>query len=898
MKPLKSLKQTLTGNTIRMTLFASWSLLTLLFIIYIAGVWLSTSDRLLIQLDSINRLISKETHQQAQQLKYQLKILEKHTKASQLDLTAALKDHDALGYDHSFLIDDQGLLIASTFNLSADLKPDLSKPLIKHKVIESLLLAEQAQFAPTFSLDTANSQHFVPICQSTKIGTATLLCLAVSPENELFNWNSFNKINDTAVSVIGRDYHLLYANPLPMQKRTALGKAVAPQLITENFTIDPKHPPSKVVNMLGLDGVMRIGIVEFLSDQELFVIVSIPTSHAMKFWLQQISIPFFMLLAFIIISRVLARFAIRLFKRAKAVQHVSEVTLNEQKNTLKLLFSNLPGIIYRIHFPSYKVIFITEGCNDLLGFSANDYLISGKKLFDAILDEDKHILSKHAEALKDNNNRYENVFRIKSSNGEIKWVMDRGSLVKQTENVSEGTHYLEGVLLDITEHMLSRQQVEYLATRDPLTELANRYLFTDELVSHIAQHKGNTSLALLCIDLDRFKTINDSLGHQVGDRLLSLVSERLSSCIDENILLARLGGDEFILMMKNPQNLEAVTSLAQTINLAISQPYELDHYRLNTSCSIGISMYPQDSIESDILLRNADTAMFSAKELGGNCFQFYTDEMNQKVHSRLTIETELRRAIAKNEFEVHYQPQVNARSGELEGAEALVRWVHPTAGMISPDDFIPIAEETGLIKDIGDWVLQEACSTFQQWNLEAELNLSLAVNVSVIQLNDRFVLRIKEILNETGLKNTNLELEITESLLMNDVQENIRILENINRQGIRFAMDDFGTGYSSLSYLRQFPIGKLKIDRSFVNDITDDDDDEAIIRAIIAMGQTLKLKVIAEGVENHQQLVLLQSMGCDSYQGYYFSKPLNSHSFYEKYIQPAATQALKNRKHL
>ena len=349
-----------------------------------------------------------------------------------------------------------------------------------------------------------------------------------------------------------------------------------------------------------------------------------------------------------------------------------------------------------------------------------------------------------------------------------------------------------------------------------------------------------------------------------------------------------------MLMMKNPRNIEAVKSLAQTINIAISQSYELDNYKLNTSCSIGISMYPQDSIESDILLRNADTAMFSAKELGGNCYQFYTDEMNQKVNSRLTIETELRRAITQNEFEVHYQPQVNARSGELEGAEALVRWIHPTAGMISPDDFIPVAEETGLIKDIGDWVLNEACKTFQQWNLESGLNLSLAVNVSVIQLSDDFVLRIKEILNETGFNSQSLELEITESLLMNDVTENIRILESINRQGIRFAMDDFGTGYSSLSYLRQFPISKLKIDRSFVNDITDDNDDEAIIRAIIAMGQTLKLKVIAEGVENHQQLVLLQSMGCDSYQGYYFSKPLNTHSFYEKYIQPAAIQSLRN----
>jgi len=399
----------------------------------------------------------------------------------------------------------------------------------------------------------------------------------------------------------------------------------------------------------------------------------------------------------------------------------------------------------------------------------------------------------------------------------------------------------------------------------------------------------------LFIDLDRFKTINDSLGHQVGDRLLKLVAQRLKDCIDENTLLARLGGDEFMVMMKNPANIAAVEALAHTINVVLRKTYELDYYKLNTSCSIGISMYPQDSIESHILLRNADTAMYSAKAKGGNRYQFYTNEMNQKVNSRLTIETELRRAIKQNEFEVHYQPQVNAHTGELEGAEALVRWIHPTAGMVSPVEFIPIAEETGLIRDIGDWVLEQACNTFQQWNLESELNLSVAVNVSVTQLDDSFVLRVQEILKQSGFDKDNLELEITESLLMDNIEENVRIMDNITRQGVRFAMDDFGTGYSSLSYLRQFPISKLKIDRSFVNDITDDSDDEAIIRAIIAMGQTLKMKVIAEGVENHQQLLLLQTMGCDSYQGYYFSKPLPAENFYEKYIKPATENIQKNQ---
>jgi diguanylate cyclase (GGDEF)-like protein/PAS domain S-box-containing protein len=892
-KQLKSLKETLTGSTIQTTLFVSWGLLTLFFILYAGGAWMNTSDRLLTQLDSLSRLIGKNTQQQTQQLVFQLETLEKSLINEQSNLKH-LRHYNRIGYDHSFLIDPQGKLVASTFNLSSNLHLNLTQSIINAEIIEQISASKEARFAPTFSLGVSNSNQYVPICKVTEIKQAQLLCLAVSPENELLNWHDFNAINDSAVRVIGANNHLLYADPMPMHRRALLGKKIPAEVISTELEINDirLQGSASFANQLGLDGIRRLGAIQYLKQQDLYVVISIPMSKVVLLWLQQISAPFFMLLLFIIISKILASFAIHLFNQAKAVQKVSAITLNEQKNTLKLLFSNLPGIVYRVRIPDYKVIFITDGCNELLGYSSHVYLSGQKTPFDDIDEEDQEILVKHAECINSQNNRYEHIFRIKNPNGETKWVMDRGRAVKDDDN-KQGC--LEGVLLDITEHMLSQQQVEYLATRDPLTELANRYLFNDELVNHIDRFRGDTSIALLFIDLDRFKTINDSLGHQVGDRLLKLVAQRLKECIDDTALLARLGGDEFMIMMKNPANIEAVKSLAHIINVVLSKTYELDYYKLNTSCSIGISMYPEDSIESNILLRNADTAMYSAKAKGGNCYQFYTDEMNKKVNSRLTIETELRRAIKQNEFEVHYQPQVNAHTGELEGAEALVRWIHPTAGMVSPVEFIPIAEETGLIRDIGDWVLNEACKTFQQWNLESELNLSLAVNVSVIQLNDSFVLRVQEILNETGFNTENLELEITESLLMDNVQENIRILDNINNQGVRFAMDDFGTGYSSLSYLRQFPISKLKIDRSFVNDITDDSDDEAIIRAIIAMGQTLKLKVIAEGVENHQQLVLLQSMGCDSYQGFYFSKPLNTQSFYEKYIQPAAIQIQKNQ---
>jgi diguanylate cyclase (GGDEF)-like protein/PAS domain S-box-containing protein len=895
-KQFEALKNALSQRSIRSALYISWGLLSIMFAIYAASTWLQTSDRLLTQLDSMSQLIAKNTQQHTQFLYSQFDTLEQRLKqeSDQLNLANSINQFDRIGYDHSFLINRQGQLIATTFTASNTIQLALKQTLLSAETLQAIRSQDRITFAPTFSLGIANSSQYVPVCKVSNILNSSILCLALSTENELFNWHRFNNINGTSIEIIDDHRHLLYADPLPMHRRSLLGKKIATKNISAeiNLTAIREQGYFHFTNQLGLDGTKRLGVTQYLAQSNLFVVISMPMTKGILLWLQQISAPFIILLAFFIISYLLASVSTRLFKQAEANQKVAEVTLIEQKNTLQLLFSNLPGIIYRVRIPDYKVLFITDGCRELLGYSTNVYLSGRRTPFDDIHEEDQELLVKHAACINNQQNNYEHVFRIKNPNGELKWVMDRGRAVKDSDNSQA---YLEGTLVDITEHILSQQQVEFLATRDPLTELANRYLFNDELINHIDRFRDDTCIALLFIDLDRFKTINDSLGHQVGDRLLKLVAQRLKDCIDENILLARLGGDEFMVMMKDPSDIAAVEALAHNINTVISKTYELDYYKLNTSCSIGISMYPQDSLESHILLRNADTAMYSAKAKGGNRYQFYTDEMNKKVNSRLTIETELRRAIKENEFEVHYQPQINAHTGELEGAEALVRWIHPTAGMVSPIEFIPIAEETGLIREIGDWVLNQACITFQQWNLESQLNLSVAVNISVIQLDDSFVLRVQEILRQSGFDKDNLELEITESLLMDNVQENIRILENINRQGVRFAMDDFGTGYSSLSYLRQFPISKLKIDRSFVNDITNDSDDEAIIKAIIAMGQTLKLKVIAEGVENHQQLVLLQSMGCDSYQGYYFSKPLAEKEFYEKYIQPAVLNIKKNQ---
>jgi len=895
-KLINKIKDSLHQDSMRTSLIASWLFLSLLFIGYATNAWFNSSNQIFTQLDAINQLVSKNTQQQAdilftqvEQLNQRLLVAERSNQSFKTIFTR----HEKNSVDHSFLLDDQGKLLLSSFRHNSNLRLDLEKTIIAPEAIKKIIQIQGPAFAPTFSLGVDSSSQYVPVCMPTEISKASLICVSLSTVNDKLSWHSINDINDTAIRVIGAENHLLYADPLPMHKRSLLGMKLPVSVTTDGLNENTirQSGSARFNNQTGLDDIKRSGSIRYLKELDLFVVISLPTAHAISAWFSYIAGPLFIWLFSLLVTLLGYHFAIRLFDRAQANHNLTEGALREQERTLELLFSNLPGMVYRVRIPDYKVLFITDGCNDLLGYSAHTYLSGKRTPFDDIHEDDQEILIKHANSINSPKKKYEHVFRIETPSGELKWIMDRGRAIREGENQV----YLEGILLDITEHMLSQQQVEYLATRDPLTELANRYLFNDELVNHIDRFREKTKIALLFIDLDRFKTINDSLGHQVGDRLLKLVAERLKECVDKNSLLARLGGDEFMVMMINPPSMDAVEALAHSINIVISKTFELDYYKLNTTCSIGISLYPEDSCESHILLRDADTAMYNAKAKGGNRYQFYTDEMNQKVNSRLTIETELRRAIKENEFIIHYQPQVNAHTGELEGAEALVRWIHPTAGMVAPDEFIPIAEETGLIRDIGDWVLDQACQTFKQWNDEAELNLSVAVNVSVRQLDDSFVLRVQEILNQSRLGEEHLELEITESLLMDNIQENVRILESINRLGIRFAMDDFGTGYSSLSYLRQFPISKLKIDRSFVNDITDDPDDEAIIRAIIAMGQTLKLKVIAEGVENHQQLILLQTMGCDSYQGYFFSKPLPKEEFYKKYIQPSIQIIEKNR---
>jgi len=427
-------------------------------------------------------------------------------------------------------------------------------------------------------------------------------------------------------------------------------------------------------------------------------------------------------------------------------------------------------------------------------------------------------------------------------------------------------------------------QLERQANYDALTGLPNRNLLHDRLRQAVHSQRTPRNIAVVFMDLDHFKFVNDSLGHSVGDKLLKAMGERLRSVLREGDTVGRVGGDEFVLILNDQSNEEVIFRAMQRISAKVAEPLTLDGKELYVSASAGISLYPQDGRDVDTLLKNADAAMYRAKEHGRSNFQFYTSEMNERVNDRLALEHALRRALERQEFTLHYQQKVELRSGQLIGAEALVRWLNPEWGLVRPARFIPIAEETGLIVQLGEWVIHEACRQTRAW-LQAGLEPGIvSVNLSARQFRAEGLVRaVSRILQETGLDPASLEMELTESMVMHNVETAIATLQGLKSLGLRLSVDDFGTGYSSLSYLKGLPIDALKIDRSFVRDIGtgSEAEDGILAAAIISLGHALHLQVIAEGVETDAQLHFLKRHGCDQVQGFLYGEPVAPEQFAE-----------------
>jgi len=470
------------------------------------------------------------------------------------------------------------------------------------------------------------------------------------------------------------------------------------------------------------------------------------------------------------------------------------------------------------------------------------------------------------------------ISEVRRRDGGIIWISENA----RTVNDAEGRLlYYEGTVEDITESRRYQQRLEHQATHDHLTALPNRVLLNDRLkqaMSHARRH--DRIVAVVFIDLDNFKLINDSLGHETGDRLLKAMAGRMCDNVRGSDTVACQSGDEFVILLCSERNEADVHGAVSRIIGAICMPWGDQGQEIAVTCSAGISIYPRDGDDPATLLKNADAAMYRAKDLGRNQFQIFTAEMNTAVRQRLELQSRMRHALERGEFMLHYQPKVDLSGGQVVGMEALLRWQPPGEAAIGPDVFIPVAEESGLIVQLGDWVLAEACRWTRHLHDAGMYRLQVAVNISAKQFHQRdLVARVEAILRESGLAPHFLLLELTESLVMHDAEQFVAILEALDNLGVQLAVDDFGTGYSNLAYLKRFPVSQLKVDRTFVRDIVSDPDDAAIVRAVISLAHSLNLTVVAEGVETQGQLDFLAANGCDEVQGYLLGRPLPQDQF-------------------
>ncbi|MED1721196.1 EAL domain-containing protein [Mesorhizobium sp. M00.F.Ca.ET.186.01.1.1] len=502
-------------------------------------------------------------------------------------------------------------------------------------------------------------------------------------------------------------------------------------------------------------------------------------------------------------------------------------------------------------------------------------------LFEWIVEDDRDIMAFAIQHTYSTRKEYTVECRIQTSRKETIWTESKiNPIVDELGNVSK----LLFVTRDITDRKQSEELIHHLAYHDALTDLPNRRMYTQHLSREIMQAKRfQSNLAVLFLDLDRFKDVNDSFGHDVGDLLLVEAANRLKACLRPNDVAARLGGDEFTVLLSQLTDREEAAALANRIMEALQRPFILQDHSFNVSCSIGIALYPQDGDNADDLLKRADTALYTVKSRGKNGYDFFDPTMEAKSLERILMENELRKAIEQEQFQIYYQPKIDIATDTLTGMEALVRWVHPELGVIPPNRFIPIAEETGMIIALGEWILRQACRQNKIWHDQGYL-LKVSVNLSARQIYQKdLVEMIKQILAETELAAEWLELEITESIFVK-MEEATAVLQQIRDIGIHISIDDFGTGYSSFSYIKSLPVDTIKIDASFIRDIHHNQESQAIVKAIVTIAQSLNMNVIAEGIELNDQAAALQKNGCDHGQGYLFSRPLATDDF-ERYLR-------------
>jgi diguanylate cyclase (GGDEF)-like protein len=570
------------------------------------------------------------------------------------------------------------------------------------------------------------------------------------------------------------------------------------------------------------------------------------------------------------------------------ITHMQQKVLTSEQR-YRFFINNSPDLIYMLDKKG-RFTFINDRIIDFLGYEPEELI--GKNFSNIVYDEDLtqvNYIHSQNDQFPDIKQTMEFQLTPKPPEKTLRcFESDTIAINKTISGLISGDQTIEqnveqifagiyGVARDITQKKKYEQQISFQLNYDALTALPNRLLFKDRINYALSQAQRNKSrLAVLYMDMDRFKTINDSLGHPAGDKLLSTMAKRLSGCLRESDTLARIGGDEFLLLMPEIDETSDVEIIIDKMKQVLVKPFHIEGNDIFASFSIGISLFPEDGSNTDTLIKHADMAMYQSKNQQKGSYQFFSNHLVNQFQPNLSIENGIRTAINENQFEIYFQPQFNIHEQKISGVEALIRWNHPEKGMIMPDSFIPIAEETSLICDIGDWVLDKSMQVFQKWNHDSALqHITLAINISALQFaQENFCDLILKTIDKYQLKASKIELEITENIVLQDIQQVVSKFKQLGQHGIRFAIDDFGMGYSSLSYLQELPLNNLKIDRSFLASIQSSTDSNSIISAIVSMAQEMNMAIVAEGVENEIQLNYIRDIGCPIVQGYFFARPM------------------------
>lgn len=656
------------------------------------------------------------------------------------------------------------------------------------------------------------------------------------------------------------DLEMVARYPVLSGPNSGVGNKSVSNTLLEKLRTSPDH--SSYTAPTGLDGIERSVSYRRMTAYPGYIIVAFSTEDYLAEWRGEVAKQALMAGLFCLLTLISGLLLWRSWQRQEKT--------NASLATLARVFSNSNEAII-VTDAAKRIIAANPAFTQLTGYEEAEALGRNPRFLAAGKTPPEIYREMWSDLAAKGSWQGELWDRRKTGEPYLKWL----SIAVVSDEADEIINYI-GSFVDISERKASEERIRHLALHDALTDLPNRYSLNEQLAhAQSFADRNKKPLALMMIDLDRFKDINDTVGHQIGDQLLIEVARRLVRTVRDTDIVARLGGDEFIVVLSAISSTSVAAHVADKIIKAVSEPYLIDGVARRTSPSIGICIYPDDASGCDDLLKKADVAMYHAKSQGRSNYQFFTNEMQVVAVRRMAIETDLRVALDQQQFVLHYQPQLDLKSGNLVGVEALVRWLHPVNGLVPPMDFIPVAEETGLIAPLGDWVIWEACRQLQAWRSKGISNIRMSVNLSASQFLDHELPgRIQAMLAETGLTGQDLDLEVTESMSMAAPAETIAVMKVLTAAGMTLAIDDFGTGYSSLAYLKLFPISTLKIDRSFVKDIETNQDDADICAITVQLAHKLGLDVVAEGVETAAQLKYLQSIGCEMVQGYLISKPL------------------------